>query len=181
MTRRDADPANRPWHAERNTRAGRNGARKERAMRMSSGVLVVAVAVLASAGPSLWARGDASEGIAYAGDEMTAKETTSAKETKKSVDKADVYVGDAAKWDKPAEVDADRIYAKIEEYREIVDGKLKPDDPKYELLMCKASKRFRCAVKKAAKNGSYDLVAKIGAVKGVSGVPDITANAIEKL
>lgn len=147
-------------------------------MRRSSCVLVVAVAMLASAAPSLWETEGASEGVAYAGDEPAAKE---AEKSKKSVDKADVYVGDAAKWDKPAEVDADRIYAKIDEYKEIVDGKLKPDDPKYELLMCKASKRFRCAVKKAAKNGSYDLVAKIGAVKGVSSVPDITSDAIEKL
>ena len=148
-------------------------------MRMASCVLVLTVAALASAAPSLWDnRRGGLEGVAYAGDEATPKET---EKSKKSVDKADVYVGDAAKWDKPAEVDADKIYAKIEEYREIVDGKLKPDDPKYELLMCKASKRFRCAVKKAAKNGSYDLVAKIGAVKGVSEVPDITSNAIEKL
>ena len=143
-------------------------------MRMERGVLVIAVAALISSA-ALCARFDASSGVAYAGDE------TAAEKPKKSVDAASVYVGDAAKWEKPAEVDANKVYAKIDEYKEIVDKGLKPDDPKYELLMCKASKRFRCAVKKAAKDGSYDLVAKIGAVRGVDGVPDITSTAIDKL
>jgi hypothetical protein len=112
-------------------------------------------------------------GVAFAGDEP--------EKPKKSVDAADVYFGDARKWDKPAEVDADQVYAKIDEYKEILDKGLKPDDPKYEILMSKASKRFACAVKKAAKDGGYDLVARIGAVKGVDSVPDITSDAIAKL
>ena len=144
-------------------------------MRFSTGVLVIAVAALTAAAPSLCAQFDPATGVAFAGDDAAAEKP------KKSVDASDVYVGDAAKWEKPAEVDADKVYAKIDEYKEIVDNKLKPGDPKYELLICKASKRFRCAVKKAAKGGSYDLVAKIGAVKGVTGVPDITSDAIEKL
>ena len=99
----------------------------------------------------------------------------------KSVAAADVYVGDARDWSKPAEVDADQIYAKIDEYKEILEKGLKPGDAKYDLLMCKASKRFTCAVKKAAKDGSYDLVAKVGAVKGVDSVPDVTSDVIAKL
>lgn len=144
-------------------------------MRMANGVLVLAVAALVSAGPAFSSRFDTSSGTAYAADEKDAEKP------KKSVDAKDVYVGDAAKWEKPAEVDAAKIYAKIDEYKEIVDKGIKPDDPKYDLLMCKASKRFRCALKKAAKDGSYDIVAKIGTVKGVDGVPDITSTAIEKL
>jgi hypothetical protein len=154
---------------------GNGRSAKEAAMRYSTGILVIAVAALSAAAPALCTRLDIASGVAFAGDDAAAEKP------KKSVDAASVYVGDAAKWEKPAEVDADKIYAKIDEYKEIVDKGLKPDDPKYELLMCKASKRFRCALKKAAKDGSYDLVAKIGAVKGVSGVPDITSTAIEKL
>jgi hypothetical protein len=112
-------------------------------------------------------------GAALAGEE--------AEKPKKSVDAVDVYLGDARKWDKPAEVDADKVYAKIDEYKEIVEKGLKPNDPKYEILMSKASKRFTCAVKKAAKDGGYDLVARIGSVKGVDSVPDITSDAIAKL
>jgi hypothetical protein len=110
---------------------------------------------------------------AFAGDED--------KKPKKSVDPADVYFGDAAKWEKPAEVDPDKVYAKIEEYKEIVDQGLKPGDAKYEILMCKASKRFTKAVKKAAKDGTYDLAAKKGSVKGVDSVPEITDDVIADL
>jgi hypothetical protein len=100
---------------------------------------------------------------------------------KKSVAAADVYYGDAARWQKPAEVDPDAVYAKIDEYKEIVDQGLKPGDAKYEILIGKASKRFTCAVKKAAKDGKYDLVARTGAVKGVENVPDITTEVVAKL
>ena len=99
----------------------------------------------------------------------------------KSVDASDVYLGDAKKWEKAAVVDADKVYAKIDEYKEIVDNGLKPGDAKYELLLAKASKRFHCAIKKAAKDGGYDLVARSGSVKNAGAVPDITADAIAKL
>lgn len=131
--------------------------------------LVLAFCAGGIAGPA----GSGGSGVALAGEE--------AEKPKKTVEAADVYVGDARKWDKPAEVDADKVYAKIDEYKEIVEKGLKPDDPKYEILMSKASKRFTCAVKKAAKDGGYDLVARIGAVKGVDSVPDITSDAIAKL
>ena len=100
---------------------------------------------------------------------------------KKSVDPGAVYFGDAKKWDKPAEVDADKVYGKIDEYKQIVEQGLKPGDAKYEILMTKASTKFTCAVKKAAKDGSYDLVARLGSVKGVESVPNITDDVIAKL
>jgi hypothetical protein len=121
----------------------------------------------------------AARGIALADD--AAGEKKEAEKPKKSVDAADVYFGDAREWSKPAEVDPDKVYAKIDEYKQIRDKGLKAGDPKYELLMCKASKRFTCAVKKTAKDGSYDLVAKLGSVKGVDSVPDITSDVIAKL
>ncbi len=100
---------------------------------------------------------------------------------KKNVNAADVYYGDAKNWQKPAEVDADQVYGKIDEYKEIVDGGLKPGDAKYEILMAKASKRFTAAVKKTAKDGGYDLVARLGGVKGVESVPNVTADVIANL
>ena len=133
-------------------------------------VALAAALCVAAAGTSFAGRC----GVAYAADEK--KDVK-----KKSVDPADVYFGDAAKWEKPAEVDADKVYAKIDEYRQIVDGGLKPGDAKYEILMSKASKRFCKAVKKAAKDGGYDLVARIGSVKGVDGVPDVTADVVAAL
>ena len=100
---------------------------------------------------------------------------------KPHVDPAEVYYGDAAHWKKPAEVDADAVYAEIPEYKRIVADGLEPDDPKYQLLMNRASKRFVAAVRKAARDGKHDLVARRGSVRGVKDVPDLTAAVIERL
>lgn len=149
-------------------------------MKRTRGALIVAAIWIVSfaggvgVGPS-----GPSRGVALAGDEK--KDGDKDKKEKKCVDACDVYFGDARKWETPAEVDPDKVYAKIDEYKEILDKGLKPDDPKYEILMSKASKRFSCAVKKTAKELGYDLVAKIGAVKGVATVPDITSDVIAKL
>ena len=100
---------------------------------------------------------------------------------KKSVDAASVFFGDPAKWEKPAEVDPDAVYAKIDEYKQITDEGLQPGDPKYEILMTKASRKFRHAIRKTAKDGGYDLIAKTGSVKGAGTVPVITQDVIGNL
>jgi hypothetical protein len=100
----------------------------------------------------------------------------------RTVDPEAVLAGDPkSDWQKPASVDPDLVYAEIEEYKKIVEEKLDASDPRYQVLMSKASRRFACAVRAAAKDGSYDLVARTGAVKGVDHVPDITADVIKKL
>lgn len=101
---------------------------------------------------------------------------------KRTVEAADVYYGDpASEWSKPAEVDADAVFAEIEEFKRIRDEKIEPGDAKYDLLLSKATRRFKAAVRAAAKDGGYDLVAKIGAVKGCDSVPAITQTVISKL
>jgi Skp family chaperone for outer membrane proteins len=47
--------------------------------------------------------------------------------------------------------------------------------------MEKASRRFTGAVRKAARAGRYDLVAKLGSVENVADVPDITQDVIDRL
>lgn len=120
-------------------------------------------------------------GAPAAGSPAAWADEAEAEKPKKSVDADAVYVGDSREWSKPAEVDADAVFAKIDEYKEIVDGKLEPTDPKYGVLMCKVRKKFLAAVRAAAKDGGYDLVARVGSVKGVENVPVITQDAIAKL
>jgi hypothetical protein len=148
-------------------------------MRTTTRVWFIATILVFLAGGFVAAPFSTGRGVAYAGDGDDKDKDKD--KPQKSVDAADVYYGDAKKWEKPAEVDADKVYAKIDEYKQIVDGGLKPGDAKYEILMCKASKRFHAAVKKAAKDGGYDLVAKLGAVKGVATPPDVTSDAIADL
>lgn len=100
---------------------------------------------------------------------------------KKSVDADAVYFGNARDFSKAAEVDPDSVYAEIEEYKKILRDKLQASDPEYGILMSKASKKFLAAVRAAAKDGSYDLVARCGAVKGCGTLPNITADVKAKL
>lgn len=93
----------------------------------------------------------------------------------------DVYFGDAKTFSKPAEVDADIVYAEIPAYKEVVKLKLKASQPRYQLLMSKASRAFSRAVRKAAKKHGYDLVAKPGSVKGAKEIADITQHVIDAL
>ncbi len=106
-----------------------------------------------------------------------------AAETKKKahVDAAAVYFGNAKHWSKPAEVDPDLVYAEIPEYRKIVEDELEPDDPKYQLLLSKASKRFLAAVAKAARDAGHDMVARSGSIQNVEDVPDLTQSVIDRL
>lgn len=98
-----------------------------------------------------------------------------------TVNPSDVYFGDGRAFRKPAEVDADLVYAEISAYKEIRDQKLKAGTPRYQLLLSKASRAFTRAVRKAAKKHGYDLVAKPGSVKGAKEIADITQHVIDAL
>lgn len=133
--------------------------------------LLMTAALIAAFGAFAPDRGPAALPAARAADEAP----------RKTVDADAVFFGDAREWSKPAEVDADAVYAQIEEYKRIVEEKIDPSDPKYGVLMSKARKRFLAAVRTVAKDGGYDLVARLGSVQGVAGVPNLTQDVIGKL
>lgn len=135
--------------------------------RAARGAVLVALAAVAA--------------VAVASADPTPAAADEGAKERKCVDADAVYFGDARNWSKPAEVDMDAVFREIAEYKEIVEKKLDPSDPKYGVLLTKARTRFRDAVRAAAKDGGYDLVAKVGAVKGCQNVPVITADVIKKL
>ena len=100
-------------------------------------------------------------------------------------DPSKVYFGHCKLFQRPAEVDADRVYARISEYQEILRRGLTAKDPQYHLLMKKATQRFTEAVKKMAKAKKHDLEAQTGSVrkarKKAKDVPDRTQDVIQKL
>lgn len=97
-------------------------------------------------------------------------------------DHSDVYLGNARLFKRPCHISADRVYRKIPEYQEILQKKLTDDDPKYHLLMKKASQRFTEAVKQMARDLDHDLVAEVGAIKKdkeeAKSIPDRTDEVI---
>lgn len=107
------------------------------------------------------------------------KETPEAK--KPRVDADAVYYGRTTGFKSPAEVDVDAVYAAIPEYRKLLEKELEPEDAEYVLLMTKASRRFKKAVRAAARALQHDLVARIGSVENVDDVPDISQEVIDRL
>jgi hypothetical protein len=112
---------------------------------------------------------------------LCADEPVKKEAEKPSVDAADVYLGNAANFRKPAEVDANAVYAEIPSYKKILEDDVEPGSARYELLMTKASRRFKSALRKVARAGGYDLVARLGSVKNAPDVPDITQDVIDHL
>lgn len=135
-----------------------------RQMRASLLVACALLLPLALSSPSAWASG---------GTE---------KESRPVVDATQVYFGKAASTKAPAVVDADQLFRAIPEYRKILDDRLTETDPKYSLLLVKATRKFRAAVEAAATAGGYDLVGNVGSVTWPGHeVPDITAAVLLKL
>jgi len=101
---------------------------------------------------------------------------------KVTIDEAEIYYGDPSDFKKPAVVDVDRVYMSIPEYKEIIDRDMDDSKPRYLMLMRAASKKFRTALKKAAKAKGYDLIGGLGSIK-IEGktVPEITDLVISKL
>ena len=100
-------------------------------------------------------------------------------------DPSKVYYGNVRLFQRPAQVDCDRVYARIPEYKEIVRRRLTDKDPQYHIIMKRATKRFSEAVKKMARANRHDLVAQKGAVakakKKAGDIPDRTAEVIKAL
>ena len=103
-------------------------------------------------------------------------------------DPGQVYYGNARLFRSPCTISLDRVYRHIREYREILERGLRDDDPKYHLLMKKASQRFSEAVKQMARDLQHDLVAETGGVRkarpddpDIAAIPDRTDEVIANL
>lgn len=95
-----------------------------------------------------------------------------------------VYYGDCNSFQSPATVAMDEVFEHIHEYRLIGERKLGEEDPEYWVLLSKANKVFRAAIKTVAATGGYDLVAERGALKALAPattIPDITALVIAQV
>jgi hypothetical protein len=113
--------------------------------------------------------------------ELVAKEKDKEK-PKVEIDEGDIYLGDPQKFKKPAVVDVDAVYAKIPEYKEILDRGLDASSPRYLILMRAASDKFRAALEAVSDSYGFDLIGGLGSIR-IEGktVPDITSKVINKL
>ena len=97
------------------------------------------------------------------------------------VDADGIYFGEGRHPKAPAVTKADDVWAEIPEYKQIEEEGLGEDDPKYHLLMAKATERFHKAIEKVVKRDDYDMVGEVGAIKatGDKAIPDVTKDLIE--
>jgi len=99
------------------------------------------------------------------------------------VDSAGIYYGDGNHPTTPAVIVADDVWAKIPEYRRIIDEELTDDDAAYHLLLKKATRRFKKALRKAANRDGYDMIGEVGSIEASSStkkaIPDITSDLID--
>ena len=99
------------------------------------------------------------------------------------VDPDGVYFGEGESPKTPAVIVADTVWAEIPEYKKIVEEELTDEDPRYHLLLKKATERFEQALEKLARRDGYDMIAEQGAIE-VKGdkqkeIPDETEDMVE--
>jgi len=99
------------------------------------------------------------------------------------VDSSQIYYGKKKHPKTPAVCDADSVWSEIPEYKTIIDDELGPDDPRYHLLLKRATKRFQRALKKLAKRDGYDVIGERGSIKAMGkkkkSIPTATKDLID--
>ena len=78
-----------------------------------------------------------------------------------------IYFGRSKRPKTPCVCRADDVWAAIPEYKKILDEELTDSDPRYHLLLKRATKRFQSALKKLAKRDGHDVIGEVGSVKAV--------------
>lgn len=102
------------------------------------------------------------------------------------LDRDKVRHGNASKFDakgtaKVATVRSSDVYAEIPAYKTIQKEGLEKGSARYNQLIREATKAYKAALKKVAKDGSYVLIVEEGGISGYSHVTDATADIIAAL
>ncbi|MHC4549742.1 MAG: hypothetical protein ACYTEZ_13300 [Planctomycetota bacterium] len=97
------------------------------------------------------------------------------------VNQDEIYYGFGKHPKAPAVLTADDVWAEIPEYKQILEEELTDEDPKYHLLMMKATERFNKALNKLAKRDGYDMLGEVGSIKanGKKKIPDVTKEMVK--
>lgn len=93
-----------------------------------------------------------------------------------------VYFGNPRNYQRPAELEAAKVFQVIPEYEEW--QKLEPSDPRYWTLLDKANTRFIRALVTVARKYGYDLIGEKGFLRGQESeqkVTDITLLVLDEI
>jgi len=95
-----------------------------------------------------------------------------------SVRKSRIYYGDPYDFSNPGEIKAISAFNAISEFQRIKQERIRPSDAEYWILMRKANRKFRLALKRVSIKCEYDLIGEIGSIRIDADVPDITGEVI---
>ena len=98
-----------------------------------------------------------------------------------AVNKSRIYYGDPYNFKMPGEIKAHKVFNTISEFKQIEEGKIKSSDAEYWILMRRANKKFRLALKRVSSRFGYDLIGEIGCIRTEAKVPDITPVVIVEI
>jgi hypothetical protein len=114
---------------------------------------------------------------------VTARADDEPKHDFEVVDSSAVYYGSARHPKTPAQCSADDVWAEIPEYKTIIKEELTEKDPRYHLLLKRATKRFQSALKKLANRDGHDVIGEIGSIKALGKkkkkIPTVTKHLID--
>ena len=89
-----------------------------------------------------------------------------------ALNKADVYLGNYRRYNKPAELNAKKAFMAIPAYREIVEKNIEKDSALYIIKLAEANKVFRDVLAAYAKDNNYDMICEEGKVEGAHNITD---------
>jgi hypothetical protein len=101
-----------------------------------------------------------------------------------ALDEQQIYYGDAASFEKPAEVDYRAVVKATPEYAEIRENKIERGTAKYWILLSNASDHAIKAISQVAQDTDYDLVANqgyLGSLEPAIAAEDVTEQVLEVL
>ena len=95
-----------------------------------------------------------------------------------AVNKSRIYYGDPYNFKMPGEIKAYKVFNAISEFKQIKEENIKSSDAEYWILMRRANKKFRLALKRVSNKHGYDLIGEIGFVRTRAEVDNITVPVI---
>ena len=100
------------------------------------------------------------------------------------IDIEKIYIGSAINFDRPAEVNFQKIVDNSPEKKEIVRKNIESNTGKYWILLSQATDTARRALENTASEKNYDFVSQKGYLNSLTkpiSVPNITDFVLEKL
>ena len=98
----------------------------------------------------------------------------------RALSRDEVYYGNRQQYEKPAAIEAKKVFMAIPAYKEIVEKDIEEDSALYLKKLAEANKIFLDVLKEFARDNGYDLICEEGALDDAQVVTDDVVKAVKK-